>query len=180
MKPWIPVFFIFIGQEAVFSENLTKINSKQLSKQSDQLNLTSTNVFSKISRQTTVSGIILLARLISISNFLNRRINPSTTADDNLKLVRRLTDSLRPDIEAQFKVAEDTVSRALYDMITMTVQSPTELQRLLWLERARLLDGDLILLLEGLLGQQVTGGDLMENIKDKFEVQNGDLFPINS
>ena len=48
--------------------------------------------------------------------------------------------------------------------------SISELQKLLWLERARHLNGDIILLMEGLLGQPVAGADLMKNIKELFKV----------
>lgn len=170
MKLWNLVFLIFASQKTVSSEDSNKLNNQLISKQSSPGNITSGDAILATAASTTLTGIALFAGLFTIYDFVNRQIDPSTTADDTLNLVKRLTDALRPDVEGQFKAAEDTISRALHDMTTMTVDNPTEFQRLLWLERTRLLDGDVILLLEGLLGQQVAGGDLMENIKDKLEV----------
>ena len=122
------------------------------------------------------SGIALTALsvasgLITVISFLDRVLIPQpTTAEDTLRIVEKLADSLRPDVEGQFKDAEDTISRALHDMSVMPIGNPSELQTLLWLEKARYLDGDIILLMDGLLGQQVAGGDLLENIKDKLRV----------
>lgn len=170
MGLWTLVFLIFVSQKTVFSEDpIIKIN-ELISKQSDQSNSTNNDIIQAALGSTTLTGIALLAGIVTIYSFFRQEIDPPTTAEDTLALVKQLADGLRPDVEGQFKAAEDTISRALHDMTTMTIDNPTEFQRLLWLERTRLLDGDVILLLEGLLGQQVAGGDLMENVKDKLEV----------
>lgn len=168
MGKWILVILIFISQKTVFSDD--SIISNELTSSKQFGNLSSGDAFATIFGTTTLSGIGFFAGVFTIYSFLRNELDPSTTPQETLELVKRLTDALRPDVEGQFKAAEDTISRALHDMTTMTVDNPSEFQRLLWLERTRLLDGDVILLLEGLLGQQVAGGDLMENIKDKLEV----------
>lgn len=185
-KPWFLVLLICVGprtvtsQDAIFNSldyNTTELASKQPApapapdpnQPAPQPNA-GTQIINQLGG-IALTSIAVSSGLLTIFDYLNRFIAPSTTAQDTLDLVRRLTDALRPDVEGQFKAAEDTISRALHDMATMVDTNPTEFQRLLWLERTRLLDGDIILLLEGLLGQQVAGGDLMENIKDKLQVQ---------
>jgi hypothetical protein len=55
-------------------------------------------------------------------------------------------------------------------MSVMTTNNASDFQTLWWLDRARFLDGDIILLMEGLLGQQIAGSDLMDNIQDNLKV----------
>ena len=131
----------------------------------------------------TVGGNILTAisvtsAVLTVLEAIDRRILPQPTTDkDILDGVRRLEDLVRPNDEGQYKNAEDTISRALYDMGVMnsgvgrqgSIES-SEFQELLWLERARLIDGNIILLMEGLLGQPVAGADLMENIQSDLKV----------
>lgn len=93
-----------------------------------------------------------------------------TTEDDLLDGVKRLEDLIRPDEGSQYKKAEDAISRALFDVAVVqhvSANGISELQKLLWLERARLLNGEIVLLMEGLLGQPVTGSDLSGNIQEK-------------
>ena len=95
-----------------------------------------------------------------------------------MKIFKRLEDWIRPktyDV-SQYKTTQDAISRALFDMLGSTSDSRknsasfSELQKLLWLERARHLISDIILLMEGLLGQPVAGADVMKNIKEHFNV----------
>lgn len=168
------VFSLSVGQSTVESQDsLLKLLSdmNELANRGDSSTSNGTS-----SPNIDFSGIALTALsvasgLITVISFLDRVLIPQpTTAEDTLRIVEKLADSLRPDVEGQFKAAEDTISRALHDMSVMPIGNPTEFQTLLWLERARYLDGDIILLMDGLLGQQVAGGDLLENIKDKLKV----------
>jgi hypothetical protein len=127
-----------------------------------------------------LTGISITSAVLTILEGIDRRILPQpTTALDILDSVRRLEDLIRPNDEGQYKKAEDTISRALYDMGVMmagvgrqgTIES-SAFQELLWLERARLIDGNIILLMEGLLGQPVAGADIMENIQNDLKVNS--------
>ncbi|KZS02863.1 Uncharacterized protein APZ42_034531 [Daphnia magna] len=122
-----------------------------------------------------LSAISILSRVFNVLEAIDRRILPQPmTALNILDGVRKLEDLIRPNYEGQYKKAEDSISRALYDMGLIKSgagsQGPAkaaQFQQFLWLERARLIDGNIILLMEGLLGQQVAAGaDLMENIQD--------------
>lgn len=127
-----------------------------------------------------LTGISITSAVLTIFEGIDRRILPQpTTALDILDSVRRLEDLIRPSDEGQYKKAEDTISRALYDMGVMmagvgrqgNIES-SAFQELLWLERARLIDGNIILLMEGLLGQPVAGADIMENIQNDLKVNS--------
>nr|CAH0103909.1 unnamed protein product [Daphnia galeata] len=122
--------------------------------------------------------LALLDGLFTIQEAIEEYILPRPeTEEDTLKIVKRLEDWIRPKMYdvSQYKTTEDAISRALFDMLGSTSDSRkssasfSELQKLLWLERARHLDGDIILLMEGLLGQPVAGADLMKNIKENFK-----------
>lgn len=119
-----------------------------------------------------LTAISVSAGLITIYNQFEQRVLPQpTTAQDTLEIVRRLEDLARPNDEEQYKHVEDTILRALNDMLSIPPTGNfTELQRILWLERARFIDSDVILLLEGLLGRPVAGVDLMNNIKENLRV----------
>ncbi len=118
-----------------------------------------------------LTAISVSAGLITIYNQFEQRVLPQpTTAQDTLEIVRRLEDLARPNDEEQYKHVEDTILRALNDMLSIPTGNFTELQRILWLERARFIDSDVILLLEGLLGRPVAGVDLMNNIKENLRV----------
>ncbi len=120
-----------------------------------------------------LTTIAVSSGLLTIFDAFERRVLPQpTTAQDTLEIVRRLEDLARPNDESQYKNAEDTISRALHDMNVMTTGNASEFQRLLWLERTRLIDNDVVLLQEGLLGQQITGVDLLQNIKENLKVGN--------
>nr|SVE85745.1 EOG090X0D00 [Daphnia pulicaria] len=120
--------------------------------------------------ETIFTTIGIAASLITIAEVINRRILPQpTTLLDTLDIVRRLEDLVIPDDGRQYKDAEDTILRGLYDMSVMTTNNSSEFQTLWWLDRARYLDGEIILLMEGLLGQQVAGSDLMDNIQDNLK-----------
>ncbi|XP_057379662.2 uncharacterized protein LOC130701895 [Daphnia carinata] len=140
---------------------------------------TNENGETNVSPPVDVGGNILTAisvtsAVLTVLEAIDRRILPQpTTAEDILDGVRKLEDLIRPNDLGHYKKAEDSISRALHDMGVMMSgigrQGPVEasqFQELLWLERARLIDGNIILLMEGLLGQQVAGSDLMENIQD--------------
>ena len=123
--------------------------------------------------------LALLDGLFTIQEAIEEYILPRPeTEEDTLKIVKRLEDSIRPNMYdvSQYKTTEDAISRALFDMLGSTSDdrkssaSFSELQKLLRLERARHLDGVIILLMEGLLGQPVAGADLMKNIKEHFKV----------
>lgn len=121
--------------------------------------------------ETIFTTIGIAASLITIAEVINRRILPQpTTLLDALDVVRKLEDLAIPDDGRQYKDAEDTILRALYDMTVMTTNNASELQTLWWLDRARYLDGDIVLLMEGLLGQQLAGSDLMDNVQDNLKV----------
>ncbi|KAI9552507.1 hypothetical protein GHT06_022873 [Daphnia sinensis] len=120
--------------------------------------------------ETVFTAIGIAASLITIAEVINRRILPQpTTLLDALDVVRKLEDLAIPDDGRQYKDAEDTILRALYDMTVMTTNNASELQTLWWLDRARYLDGDIVLLMEGLLGQQLAGSDLMDNVQDNLK-----------
>ncbi|XP_057380848.1 uncharacterized protein LOC130703374 [Daphnia carinata] len=120
--------------------------------------------------ETIFTTIGIAASLITIAEVINRRILPQpTTLLDALDVVRKLEDLAIPDDGRQYKDAEDTILRALYDMTVMTTNNASELQTLWWLDRARYLDGDIVLLMEGLLGQQLAGSDLMDNVQDNLK-----------
>ncbi|KAK4037352.1 uncharacterized protein LOC116928371 [Daphnia magna] len=120
--------------------------------------------------ETIFTSIGIAASLITIAEVINRRILPQpTTLLDALDVVRKLEDLAIPDDGRQYKDAEDTILRALYDMTVMTTNNASELQTLWWLDRARYLDGDIVLLMEGLLGQQLAGSDLMDNVQDNLK-----------
>lgn len=121
--------------------------------------------------ETIFTAIGIAAALITIAEVINRRILPQpTTLLDTLDVVRKLEDLAIPDDGRQYKDAEDTILRSLYDMSVMTTNNASQLQTLWWLDRARYLDGDIVLLMEGLLGQQLAGSDLMDNIQDNLKV----------
>lgn len=130
--------------------------------------------------ETIFTTIGIAASLITIAEVINRRILPQpTTLLDTLDVVRRLEDLVIPDDGRQYKDAEDTILRGLYDMSVMTTNNSSEFQTLWWLDRARYLDGEIILLMEGLLGQQIAGSDLMDNIQDNLKVDNQLSFLLN-
>jgi hypothetical protein len=76
---------------------------------------------------------------------------------------------------SQYKTTEDAISRALFDMLGSTSDdrkssaSFSELQKLLWLERARHLNGAITLLMNGFLGHPVAGVDLMKKHQRTFQ-----------
>jgi hypothetical protein len=127
--------------------------------------------------------LALLDGLFTFQEAIEEYILPRPeTEEDTLKIDKRLElwklDWIHPktyDV-SQYKTTEDAISRALFDMLGSTSDdrkssaSFSELQKLLWLERARHLNGDIILLMEGLLGQPVAGADLIKNIKEHFKV----------
>ncbi len=90
--------------------------------------------------------------------------------------VKRLLEKLiRPNDESQYKKVEDAISRALFDVEMSGGRKrsgASEFQKLMWLERARHLNGEIVLLVEGLLGESVAGADLMNNIKENPKVNN--------
>ena len=118
--------------------------------------------------------LALLDGLFTFQEAIEEYILPRPeTEEDTIKIVKRLEDSIRPNMYdvSQYKTTEDAISRALFDMLGSTSDdrkssaSFSELQKLLRLERARHLDGVIIL-----LGQPVAGADLMKNIKQHFKV----------
>ncbi len=122
----------------------------------------------------TLTLIGLTSELIAIYNVLSSRVLPQpTTALDTLEIVKRLENLARPNDEEQYKNIENTIARALNDLkseLRTDSDIPSELQTLWWLERARWIDTEIILLIDGLLGKHVAGVDLMKNIKENLKV----------
>lgn len=119
----------------------------------------------------TIIGVV--SGFATILDVLSSRLLPQpTTAEDTLKIVKQVDDLLLPNDEEQYKHAEDTISRALNDLkneLTNNSNIP-DIQILLWLERSRWIDTEIVLLMDGLLGKHVVGVDLMKNIKDNLKV----------
>ncbi|XP_046444720.1 uncharacterized protein LOC124194530 [Daphnia pulex] len=165
---WVLVLFLCTSQKfvsVVLSEDsAVSMLDNYVHLARDQGNNRTNNV------ETIFTAIGIAASLITIAEVINRRILPQpTTLLDTLDVVRRLEDLVIPDDGRQYKDAEDTILRGLYDMSVMTTNNSSEFQTLWWLDRARYLDGEIILLMEGLLGQQVAGSDLMDNIQDNLK-----------
>lgn len=186
LKLWLLVLLICTGQRTISCNedpltpnSLTDGISRSVKKtKQDPESTTST---SPTQEQTNLSNelggialttIAVSSGLLTIFDAFERRVLPQpTTAQDTLEIVRRLEDLARPNDENEYKHAEDTISRALHDMNVMTTGNASEFQRLLWLERTRLIDNEVVLLQEGLLGQQITGVDLLQNIKENLKVR---------
>ena len=184
------VFFVCVCENIAFSETfIPGINNQwdeYETKQQPEESEKDPNDSDETDERTTLEilrnielPLALLDGLFTIQEAIEEYILPRPeTEEDTLKIVKRLEDSIRPNMYdvSQYKTTEDAISRALFDMLGSTSDdrkssaSFSELQKLLWLERARHLDGDIILLMEGLLGQPVAGADLMKNIKEHFKV----------
>ena len=184
------VFFAYVCKNIAFSEKfIPGINNQwdeYETKQQPEESEKDPNDSDETDERTTLEilrnielPLALLDGLFTIQEAIEEYILPRPeTEEDTIKIVKRLEDSIRPNMYdvSQYKTTEDAISRALFDMLGSTSDdrkssaSFSELQKLLWLERARHLDGDIILLMEGLLGQPVAGADLMKNIKENFKV----------
>jgi len=123
------------------------------------------------------NALSILDGLFTIQELIEEHILPHPkTEADILEIVKRLEKLIRSNDESQYKKVEDAISRALFDVKMSDGRksdSASEFQKLMWLERARQLNGDIILLMEGLLGQSVAGDDLMNNIKENLQVNDG-------
>jgi hypothetical protein len=120
-------------------------------------------------------GLAMVDALFTIQELIEERVLPQPkTEEDILEIVKRLLEKLiHPNDESQYKKVEDVISRALFDVEMSggrTNGGDSEFQKLMWLERARHLNGEIILLMEGLLGESVAGADLMDNIKENLKV----------
>ena len=188
-KPWIIVLLICTGQRTISSQDPLLTNSlsdeailsgKQETDPSPEATPTAAPTSNLVANDLggiALTSLALTAGLLTIFDAIDRRILPQpTTAEDTLEIVRRLEDLARPNDEAQYKHVEDTISRALHDMNVMTTGNASEFQRLVWLERTRLIDNDVVLLQEGLLGRQITSVDLMQNIKEHLKVNFINIF----
>ena len=174
----------FVFSEGFFREQLTRPTAvtdlkKQQSEESPEEfpNESEEGEWSKqriLRRIETV--LALMDGLFTIQEAIEEYVLPQSKTEENiLDIVNRLEDLIRPNDESQYKKAEDAILRALFDMGTSldgrkSSIAASEFQKLLWLERARRLDGDVILVMEGLLGQPVAGADLMKNIKVNSKV----------
>jgi hypothetical protein len=123
-------------------------------------------------------GLSMVDALFTIQELIEDRVLPQPkTEEDILEIVKRLLEKLiHPNDESQYKKVEDVISRALFDVEMSggrTNGGASEFQKLMWLERARHLNGEIILLMEGLLGESVAGADLMNNIKENLKVNAG-------
>lgn len=143
-----------------------------------------------LAQQVILTAIATLASLTTLYESVYRRVGPQdTTPDDILEAVKRMESQMRRgDSQGQFKMAEDTLTRAQHDMSILGNRPIgkrqgaaageqddggdliAEFQRLLWLERAREIDGNMIVIMKGLLGQQAGGVDLMEAISRSTDV----------
>lgn len=138
-----------------------------------QVPLNQVNTWSKV--QIVVIAEItlsLLDGLFSIADTIEDRILPQPrTEEDILDGVKRLEDLTRPDDQSQYKNVEDGVMRALIDLHVMEEDVTfSELQTMLWLEQARLLNSNIVLLMDGFIGQRVAGSDLLDNIQHNLKV----------
>jgi hypothetical protein len=125
--------------------------------------------------QKAIIGLEMVDGLFAIQELIEDRILPQPKTDEDiLEIVKRLLEKfIRPNDESQYKKVEDVISRALFDVEMSggrTNGGDSEFQKLMWLERARHLNGEIILLMEGLLGESVAGADLMDNIKENLKV----------
>jgi hypothetical protein len=123
-------------------------------------------------------GLSMVDALFTIQELIEERVLPQPkTEEDILEIVKRLLEKLiHPNDESQYKKVEDVISRALFDVEMSggrTNGGASEFQKLMWLERARHLNGEIILLMEGLLGESVAGADLMNIIKENLKVNAG-------
>jgi hypothetical protein len=125
--------------------------------------------------QKAIIGLEMVDGLFAIQELIEDRILPQPKTDEDiLEIVKRLLEKfIRPNDESQYKKVEDVISRALFDVEMSggrTNGGASDFQKLMWLERARHLNGEIILLMEGLLGESVAGADLMDNIKENLKV----------
>ena len=125
---------------------------------------------------TTITTIGVIAQIITVYNVLSVRLLPQpTTVEDTLEIVKRLEVLALPNDGPQYKHVEDTILRALNDMLSIPTGEISDMQRVLLLEKARYIDSEVILLLEALLGRTVASVDLLKNIKEHLRV----LLPSN-
>ncbi|EFX78809.1 hypothetical protein DAPPUDRAFT_245652 [Daphnia pulex] len=115
--------------------------------------------------------------LFTIQELIEERVlSQPKTEEDIFEIVKRLLEKLiRPNDESQYKKVEDVISRALFDVEMSGGRTnggdASEFHKLIWLERARHLNAEIILLMEGMLGESVAGADLMNNIKGNLKVR---------
>jgi hypothetical protein len=179
MKGTIPtlsslVLFACLCQYATFSEvTLQQQMTGEVADQTKQ-QLEESEVVSNGSEDSE-STLKMVDGLVAIQELIEDRILPQPKTDEDiLEIVKRLLEKfIRPNDESQYKKVEDVISRALFDVEMSggrTNGGASEFQKLMWLERARHLNGEIILLMEGLLGESVAGADLMDNIKENLKV----------
>ena len=102
---------------------------------------------------TTITTIGVIAQ--TVYNVLSVRLLPQPTAvEDTLKIVKRLEVLALPNDGPQYKHVEDTILRALNDMLRIPTGKISDMQRVLLLETAWYIDSEVILLLEALLGER--------------------------
>ena len=122
-----------------------------------------------------VTVVVVIGNTLIIKDAFERALLPQpTTKEETFEIVKRVEDLSRPNDEPQYKHTEDVISRALNDLRSTTTESISDgadVQTILWrLERARLVDSEVILLMDGLLGRSVASVDLMKNIKVNLKV----------
>ncbi|EFX65004.1 hypothetical protein DAPPUDRAFT_117646 [Daphnia pulex] len=178
------VLFACLCQYATFSDVLLRQQmtgevadqTKQQPEESEEVSNGSKDSESrlKIMHRAEI-GLSMVDGLFTIQELIEERVLPQPkTEEDILEIVKRLLEKLiRPNDESQYKKVEDVISRALFDMEMSggrtNGDASEEFQKLMWLERARHLNGEIILLMEGLLGESVAGADLMNIIKENLK-----------
>lgn len=149
-----------------------------------------------LAQQAILTTIATTAAVVTLYESVYRRVGPQdTTPDDVLEAVKRIEAQMGGGFsQSQFKTAEDTITRAQHDMSILgngngpigkrygaTDQESEgdagcaedlihQFQSFLWLERAREVDGYVIVIMKGLLGQQAGAADLMEAISRSTNV----------
>lgn len=147
-----------------------------------------------LAQQIILTTIATTAALVTLYESLYRRVGPQDSTPENiLEAVKRLESSVGRELsQGQFKTSEDAITRGQHDMSifgngpigkrygAQGQESGEEdgygedpmlaFQRFLWLERAREVDGNIILIMKGLLGQHLGAVDLMEAISRSTNV----------
>lgn len=160
---------VFIGvnaQNSTFSENDASLSSN-------------------LDGEVLLTIISVVSSLVTLYESLYLRIGPQDTAlEDILEVVKRLENVTTTSAKIQHLNNEEFILRSLHDMnATKAVAgarrselSNSFIQTVFWLQKARELDGNIFSLTKGLLGQLITGNDLMETIRKSSKVKSFQTF----
>lgn len=124
--------------------------------------------------------IAVLSNLASLYESVYTRLGPQdNTLTDIYEIVQRLENATTEMAKAQHRTNEEYILRSLHDMNATSMNRSgrtkrsdvqSRFQTVLWLQKARDLDGNVLSLMKGLLGQFITGTDLMESINKNVKV----------